>query len=272
MGKLCGILQENRKRRNFLTMQDWGYLKPKWKKEFSDLFVTANVHIIFTGRAGYTYDHITNEDGRTEISKSGIKMKTETETAYEPDVIVHMEREQNLLGKDKSIVRTATIIKDRSTKIDGKIFEQPTFKHFAPCVNSLLDGAISDKKTMEIPEDFEDLKSDSTKWMRKKEKNLETIKARFEQMGLGTAKGEKKAKIDILEQCFGHITWAGVESMTNEALELGICQLNDIKTKWLDYCNDCNETEQKVDLRIIYEILKSTKDETLEVIQAELPI
>ena len=40
-------------KRSYLQFQDWGVLKPMWKKEFSDPLVRDPYHIIMCGRAGY---------------------------------------------------------------------------------------------------------------------------------------------------------------------------------------------------------------------------
>src|SRR5512147_1216235 len=126
---------KRRVNRQTLQFQDWGIIKPTWKKEFSDPFVTDPYHIIMTGRAGYEYDYERNKDtGKKELHKTGIKMKVEGETAYEPDMLVLMERYEEVLGKEKRVWREATIIKDRSTILDGKTFQDPTFDDFAPSV------------------------------------------------------------------------------------------------------------------------------------------
>lgn len=58
--------------RHSLQFQDWGIVKPTWKKQFSDPFVTDAYHIIMTGRAGYEYDYERNEDtGKRELHKTG---------------------------------------------------------------------------------------------------------------------------------------------------------------------------------------------------------
>ncbi|MBI4600238.1 ATP-binding protein, partial [Candidatus Uhrbacteria bacterium] len=80
-------------RRTRLEFQDWGVIKPTWKREFSDPFVRDPYHVIMCGRAGYEYENEVNKDtGKREIYKSGVKMKVEGETAYEPDLLVLMER------------------------------------------------------------------------------------------------------------------------------------------------------------------------------------
>lgn len=93
-------------KRNRLEFQDWGVLKPQWKELFSTPFVMAKCHIIFTGRAGYEYTDERNEEtGKREIFKSGIKMKAETETAFEPDILVLMQKVQDLISEEKSVHR-----------------------------------------------------------------------------------------------------------------------------------------------------------------------
>jgi hypothetical protein len=104
-----------------LQFQDWGYLKTEWAK-FTDMFVNSPLHIILCGRAGYEYDYF-EEDGKKELEKTGVKMKAEGEMGYEPSLLVHMERRQQL--ESGSVVKTwreATVLKDRSTKLDGKVF------------------------------------------------------------------------------------------------------------------------------------------------------
>ena len=132
----------NPTKRNRLEFQDWGVLKPQWKELFSTPFVMAKCHIIFTGRAGYEYTDEKNEDGKREIYKSGIKMKAETETAFEPDILVLMQKVTDLISEKKTIYREAMIVKDRTTQIDGKTFKNPIFENFYPAIKVLLDGTL----------------------------------------------------------------------------------------------------------------------------------
>lgn len=125
-----------------LSFEDWGILKPKWRKEFSDPFVRDPYHTIMTGRVGFEYEDEKDENGKRQIVKAGIKMKMEGDTAYEPDMLVLMEREERLLGEKKEIWREATIVKDRSTMIDGKTFKNPTFKDFLPAIQRMMEKAV----------------------------------------------------------------------------------------------------------------------------------
>src|SRR3990167_8569104 len=164
---------KRRVKRNRLEFQDWGIIKPTWKAEFSDPLVRDPYHILMTGRAGYEYENEKNPDtGKREIYKSGIKMKVEGETAYEPDILVLMERLQEMEGSTvKSVSRRATIIKDRSTVLDGKTFEDPTYEDFAPVIEVMLDSPV--KLTTVGECDARDLfKTEDDKEMFRKRKKI----------------------------------------------------------------------------------------------------
>jgi hypothetical protein len=126
------------KKRNRLQFEDWAFLKGEWGK-FTDLFVNSNVHIILCGRAGYEYDYFQDDAGKKQLEKTGIKMKAEGEMGYEPSLLVLMEREMDM--ETLKVSRTASIIKDRSTAIDGKKFHNPTFESFMPHIKYLNLGA-----------------------------------------------------------------------------------------------------------------------------------
>lgn len=128
------------KNRVKLQFEDWGVIKPKWKLEFSEPFVRDPYHTMMTGRAGYEYEDEKDENGKRQIYKAGIKMKVEGETAYEPDILVLMSRFEELLEDKKSVWREATVVKDRSTVIDGRTFKNPTFEHFLPAIDRILEA------------------------------------------------------------------------------------------------------------------------------------
>ncbi|EGA9228857.1 hypothetical protein H6N05_004385, partial [Shigella flexneri] len=65
-------------------------------------------------------------------------MKAETETGYEPSIRIQMEKQMNI--ETGQVWRTARILKDRSTRIDGQVFSNPTFKNFLPHIESLNLG------------------------------------------------------------------------------------------------------------------------------------
>lgn len=124
-----------------LQFQDWGFLKGDdgWGA-FSSLFVNSSLHIIICGRAGFEYDYIEDEQDskKKNLEKTGVKMKAEGEFGFEPSLLVYMERSTNM--RTMEVTRTATVLKDRSTLLDGAEIENPTFKDFLPHIARLNLG------------------------------------------------------------------------------------------------------------------------------------
>lgn len=109
------------KKRSFLQIDDWSYLKgPYGWQQFSDLYINSKLNIIMCGRAGDETEQYTDENGKRQFEKVGVKMKTETETGFEPSLLVLMERDMDL--RSKKVAHTASIVKDRSMLLDGKEF------------------------------------------------------------------------------------------------------------------------------------------------------
>ena len=109
------------KKRSFLQIDDWAYLKgPNGWQQFTDLYINSKLHIIMCGRAGDETEQYTDENGKRQFEKVGVKMKTETETGFEPSLLVLMERDMDL--RSKQVAHVATVVKDRSMLLDGKDF------------------------------------------------------------------------------------------------------------------------------------------------------
>lgn len=217
---------KKRKKSSRLEMLDWGIIKPTWKREFSDLFVASKCHIIMTGRAGYEYESEKNEDtGKREIYKSGIKMKVEGETAYEPDILVLMERFEEILTDKKKIYRQATVLKDRSNIIDGKTFIDPKYDDFAPAIHFILaDAAVEDPFT--APEantgSLFDMTDEGQRNKFKRREIIEEIEGQLIAVAPGQSAAEKKFKAETVFQAFGTYSWTAVEGMPLEKLSGGL--------------------------------------------------
>lgn len=233
------------KNRNRLTFEDWGIIKPRWKREFSTPFVEANVHIIFTGRAGYEYDIEKTTDDRgyakTEIHKSGIKMKAEGETAFEPDILILMEKDFELLGDVKKLVRNATILKDRTNTIDGETFINPTFDNLLPAIKKLLHGVVKSSKVTESKDQFD---SGAAFEESKKQRDIcyEEIKGLFDRMLLGTGKEEKAYKAGIIDKLYGTSSLEGLQNISLVVLQDGIKKLKSVTDQ---YCKKLEEWSEK---------------------------
>lgn len=223
-------------KRTYLQFQDWGIIKPTWKAQFSDPFVTDPYHIVMTGRAGYEYDYDVNQDtGKRELYKTGVKMKVEGETAYEPDMLVLMERFEEVLGKDKKVWREGTIIKDRSTILDGKTMKNPTFADFEPSIKVMLANAA--KPVTRAEADSATLfrtEEEKREFVKERTKILEEIEGYLVSVWPSTSAKEKKAKIDVLEYAFGTRSWTAVTEKPPKELREGYEKIIEFVQQYID--------------------------------------
>jgi hypothetical protein len=198
-------------RKHGLQFQDWSFLKKEWAK-FTDLFVNSPCHIIMCGRAGFEYESFENDRGKREIQKTNVKMKAEGETGYEPSLLIQMEKHR----EDNKTWRTAFIVKDRSTLIDGKTFENPTFKDFLPHINylNLCGNHVGIDTTRDNSELFSD--DGSFRWerdKRQKEIALDEISELLAKHIPGQSAEAKKTKGDLIEEAFGTRSWEKVKTL-----------------------------------------------------------
>lgn len=252
-------------KRNRLEFQDWGVLKPQWKELFSTPFVMAKCHIIFTGRAGYEYTDEKNEEtGKREIFKSGIKMKAETETAFEPDILVLMQKVTDLISDKKTIYREAMVVKDRTTQIDGKTFKNPTFEDFYPAIKVLLDGTLREVHGSTIPDTFEEFENKYSEIAKERERISAEISASFELMGLGTGAADKQVKAWTLSQVFGVNSIEMVEKKAIQILRNGLKVIQGFAAKYKEYMNECLDNETPIDKLKVQQLMKELISEPVK--------
>jgi len=233
----------------FLQFQDWGIIKPTWKKEFSDPFVNDPFHIIMCGRAGYEYENEINpETHKREIYKSGVKMKVEGETAYEPDLLLLMERFEEVIGKDeKKVWREATVLKDRAALLDGKTFKNPSYEDFAPTVEAMLANPF-DKKAVVTPEGDTALlfKTEENKAQFRKERDkwLEEIDGLLIRVAPGYNGKDKQFKLDTLYKVFNTTSKTAIGGLMPEQLKEGYRKIMDliVKAGLGEYVKKANQT------------------------------
>lgn len=124
-----------------LELPDWNEIKPAWGK-FTSSYLNSRAHIILCGRAGSIYEFQEKEgSNRKEMISVGTRMAAEKGMGYEPSILVEMVQKQAVgRNKKKTILRTATVLKDRSDVLDGLQFDDPTFANFLPHIERLNLG------------------------------------------------------------------------------------------------------------------------------------
>ena len=227
------------KKRSRLYFQDWGPIKDTWRM-FTDRYINSKAHIIMNGRAGYEYDYSTDAAGEKQLEKVGTKMKAETDMGYEPSLLVEMVREpQNQetvagssAGKKKIAgqlwTHAAYVLKDRTRTLEGKRFDNPGFKEFAPAIEFLnLGGNHVGVDTSRTSESMFENEPEKRIAKRITEVNvaLEEIQGMLLSAIPGTSTAEKKLKTDLLFEAFDTRSWTAVEQMRLEAMLAGMEKL-----------------------------------------------
>ena len=227
---------QKRTGRKQLTFQDWNPIKQLWS-QFTESFLRAELHIIMCGRAGFEYDFQDIEGtGKKQLVKTGVKMKVEGETAYEPDLLILMERFEEILDKDnKKVYRQATVIKDRSNLLDGKTFVNPTFENFEPVINYLTEtkdeiDPLAENKEGDTASLF-DMSDEGRKKAEEKKALLEEIEGLMVSVAPGQSAAEKQWKSDTLFKTFSTRSWTKVTQLTLTELNSKYIELQDLIEK-----------------------------------------
>lgn len=216
-----------KKNRNRLEFQDWSFLKTEWGK-FTDRFVNSKLHIIMCGRMGYEYDFFKDEEtGKKQLEKTAVKMKAETETGYEPSLLVWMERYMDMATKE--VCREAHVLKERFDVIDGQSFKDPTFVTFLPHIELLSLGGIqvgvdSSRTSEAIIPGIEG----KPEWQVRKEQKeiaLDEITEVIKKHHGGRSESDQLARGDLLEKHFGTRSWKKIETLDFDIIKKGRASL-----------------------------------------------
>ena len=155
-------------------------------------------------------------------------MKVEGETAYEPDILVLMERFEEILGRDKSVYRQATIVKDRSTQIDGKTFINPDFSNFEPAINDMLANPVKREMNEKDSAGLFKTEEDKREYIRGKEITLEKIANELFKAWPSSGAADKKQRIEMSEVVFGTNSWEEIKLKGLAELTVGLEKLKKV--------------------------------------------
>ena len=224
-------LKLNRER---LRVQDWAPIKEEWA-QFTELYLNTKLHIILCGRAGWEYEFREDDDGVTEIQKTGTRMKTETDFGYEPSLAVEMERVHEKSGRiGQALFQRAWVIKDRFNVIQGNSYDFPTeknlekaiektFKCFIPHIDRLklgakFEGVNTDTKSQEL---FKSPES-RTNMIKRREIALENLKIECDKRWSTRSDAGAKARIQALEKHLGTASATAIQDLPIEKIEQAV--------------------------------------------------
>lgn len=154
-----------------IPMQAWGKIKKPYK-ELLRFLMDAPMHVLILGRQKNIFEN--TPDG--QMIKTGVGMRAEGETEYEPHICARMESKKD---KDDSARSTVYAIfeKDRTGILAGRTYANPTFTIFEP-VMPLLNGqqAQSEDPDEVAARDSELLEKETEKKKAKEEKSAVLFK------------------------------------------------------------------------------------------------
>lgn len=206
-----------------LSLKHWIPLKTTWR-EFTTRYVNSKVHIIICGRSADKWDEVEDEDGAKELRKVGTKMRTETELAYEPSLLVELELVQASPHAGGKLVHRSHVRKDRFDVINGQHFDDPGFETFLPHISLLNLGG--EHKALEPGRDSMAMFERNDVGARKMETReilIEKIGNEIKLIYPGQNEADKTARLQLMKQIFQTHSWTEIcTRRTNEELQGGL--------------------------------------------------
>lgn len=221
----------NRPAQDKLEFQDWSAVKGDWGR-FADWLVSTDLHVMVCGRAGYKYEMETNERGKRELLKVGLKMKAEGEFTFEPDVVIEMRRLEEE-GKDGFVLsREAAILKARGLNLDGRVLPFPKTNDPQAQLRAVEAqfAELLERAKGKAPKGA-GVNLDKTKLEDQEESRLHRgrtlgdIKGVLNRLSPGATNEARGARAEAVRSVFGCDSWQSVELLPIEALEQGLLDL-----------------------------------------------
>lgn len=247
--ELCSAYVRHKKDgTHFIRLQDWQPIKDAWRDYFSTPYVNSNMHIIWCSRAKNIFEDVLDElassqSGREQFKsiQVGTGARSESESAYEPSVLLEMKKV--MLNDGGSYARQATYIKERFNIVDGETFEYPRIKNEeALKENKPFMDMLPHIKLLNLAGEHVGFNEGSSESLfndkfdenlanirRRRTIALEKIQNLLVAMYPSTSGKEKQAKLAILEAVFRVMTWSEVERMKVGEIEKGAELINQLK-------------------------------------------
>jgi hypothetical protein len=153
-----------------IPMQAWGSIKKPYKDLLAFL-IASPFDVFILGRQKNVFDTKEDDEGNEKMTKTGVGMRAEGETAYEPHICLRLESQ----SQDRTQTEYATycyVEKDRSGVLAGQVIKNPSFETIAPILPLL--GAVQaplEDEDERIAKDGELLAKEGEKAKAKEEKS-----------------------------------------------------------------------------------------------------
>lgn len=123
---------ESRTKAGTIELRDWGKVKAPFKELIRLLVYELPVDALILGREKNEFG--TGADG--QLTKTGVTMKAEGETPYEPDILLHLEAKKDTKNPSKSTY-LMWCEKDRTGVLAGRTVANATYATIEPIVSLL---------------------------------------------------------------------------------------------------------------------------------------
>lgn len=206
-----------------LSPTEKGDIKTEWRKRVAAPLVDDPVHYLCSMRASADYESELDQDTlRRESHQVGLRMRAESDTGYEANLVVRVERHE---ARDRNglltVRREAIVEKDRTGTIDGVVLAAE-WSAFAPAVEKILArGAAPSAPRLAPPVLFHGPASAGRDRDRATRKALllEEIEAWLEGAFPGRAAATLTARNKLVAEAFGSLAPSYPKSLALEILE-----------------------------------------------------
>lgn len=187
-----------------IPMHAWGRIKKPYK-DLIKFLIASPFDVFILGRQKNLFEK--NEETE-ELTKVGVAMRAEGETAYEPHICIRMESRQNPEDSTDSIY-VANVEKDRTGVLAGRRLKNPGFATIEPLLPLLGEvQAPAEDEDERIAKDSELMAKDDEKAAAKESKSRELftdlqaqVMSASDLAALSTAaESVKKSKRYLLEE------------------------------------------------------------------------
>lgn len=153
-----------------IPMHAWGAIKKPYKALMGFL-IASPFDVFILGRQ----KNIFGEDEKGDMIKTGVSLRAEGETAYEPHICVRMEARSN--SKDQTTSTYCMYVeKDRTGVLSGRTIENPNFATISPLLPLLGDvQAPEENEDERVAADSELLQKAAEKNKAKEDKSLDIV-------------------------------------------------------------------------------------------------